>query len=703
MADDLSGMSDKVLDELLAKQKELLDREFKLTSAWMDENFAKTKMMKPPRAGDIPERDQIAKELDALGEKIQSRRTELKGRRNMNLSAPNEDMSVYENSEEWVPDTKINDVQHSGAKDFPPPVRNSAAPKRGELTKSGARVMSIGDWIKDSIENPGSLTLGFGEGARVTEYSPTDPDIPTRATGRYAYRATGPEGYAWSNTPGKTVDDYLEKAMRGGDSSLDDFIQAGFIRSEYTPRAFFSLGSADPNYITGRGHVTVLDTQRARYTASTGTDDVFDEWSFRNPQYTTLEANIPKDASPLQRAAWAANPMNRRGIAIFPQIQNEIPAEVSLAKDSPNVRRAFVLNNYPGWRPSDEINQLLTTDTLDAVNTGGMNQFGQSINTFADPAEELLKNYGIAVDTSRPVYDRVTPFTQRPIGTHLANLRTEARIAANTVPALARQSAIATGRTIAANPGKILGTAGFLADLSSNWQHSYYSPEFKNDEYRGLASLADAVETSAVNLVNPVHYIRGIQGIGNAVMQIDEPRRATALPASPQAIMAMAYREAGKKPTYSAPLHESEKRYFEQNPNVSGMATEDGRVIFNPAWEKNATDEQKRGLYMLESSRIFMRNNDTWKDVELTPEQRAYFASMPNSQYSRDENLAKQTLLSRIIGGDEIPNAPYTDEQRFLARKIGSAMSERRNQNINISSEEPLRLIEPVLREYYTK
>jgi hypothetical protein len=119
----------------------------------------------------------------------------------------------------------------------------------------------------------------------------------------------------------------------------------------------------------------------------------------------------------------------------------------------------------------------------------------------------------------------------------------------------------------------------------------------------------------------------------------------------------------------------TETAFFLGNPTVAGMAAEDGSIIFNPTWAEKATPQQKQGLYYLEASRHHMKTDDAWKDIKFTPEQEKYFKSMGDQYYSKLGDSTKQTLVSRLLVGDEIPDAPYTEEQQKIADKIWSNMT----------------------------
>lgn len=119
----------------------------------------------------------------------------------------------------------------------------------------------------------------------------------------------------------------------------------------------------------------------------------------------------------------------------------------------------------------------------------------------------------------------------------------------------------------------------------------------------------------------------------------------------------------------------SEATMFINNPTVAGMATHDNKIIFNPSWAEKATPQQKQGLYYLEASRLHMKNDDSWKGIKFTPEQEKYFKSMGDEYYSKLGDATKQTLVSRMLAGDQIPDAPYTKEQEEIADKVWTNMT----------------------------
>jgi len=117
-----------------------------------------------------------------------------------------------------------------------------------------------------------------------------------------------------------------------------------------------------------------------------------------------------------------------------------------------------------------------------------------------------------------------------------------------------------------------------------------------------------------------------------------------------------------------------ETGFFNRNLNVAGMATPDNKVIFSPTFQQTASPLQKKGLYFIESARNHMKQDDSWKKIEFTPEQEKWFKSLGDEYYSKMGDYTKQTLVSRILGGDEIPDAPFTPEQYKIADSIWNNM-----------------------------
>lgn len=112
--------------------------------------------------------------------------------------------------------------------------------------------------------------------------------------------------------------------------------------------------------------------------------------------------------------------------------------------------------------------------------------------------------------------------------------------------------------------------------------------------------------------------------------------------------------------------YESELKYFKQNPHVSGMATEDEKVIINPY--SNLTDEQKQSVYQNESTRLHLRKKTNKPEFEITDKQKQFFKN-----YSDNPKDVRDTIIARIISGDESAG-DVTEEQKKFASSIKKEM-----------------------------
>ena len=121
-------------------------------------------------------------------------------------------------------------------------------------------------------------------------------------------------------------------------------------------------------------------------------------------------------------------------------------------------------------------------------------------------------------------------------------------------------------------------------------------------------------------------------------------------------------------PMLRSKLYDGEDAYFKQNPRVTGMAAEDGKVILNPY--STLKPEEQKAVYLNEAARLYMRQNGVPK-VALTDEQRATLAGTTYADAGEDDRSA--TILARIISGDPSAGAP-TKEQVGAAREISARM-----------------------------
>ena len=116
-------------------------------------------------------------------------------------------------------------------------------------------------------------------------------------------------------------------------------------------------------------------------------------------------------------------------------------------------------------------------------------------------------------------------------------------------------------------------------------------------------------------------------------------------------------------------LYSGENDYFRKNPHVSGMAAQDGNIIFNP-YSKNVNFD---AVGNNEASRLWMRENNVVPKFNVTDEQKAAFRG---TAYENDENALKHTILARIISGD--PSAgKITPMQQTWANWLSDNLNKR--------------------------
>jgi hypothetical protein len=109
-------------------------------------------------------------------------------------------------------------------------------------------------------------------------------------------------------------------------------------------------------------------------------------------------------------------------------------------------------------------------------------------------------------------------------------------------------------------------------------------------------------------------------------------------------------------------LFPGEDEYFKANPNVTGMAADDDKVILNPY--SKISDKEKEAVMLNEAARVHMRKKliDA-PNYDLTPEQTERFGS-----YSKDLNDIRQTIAARILSGDPSAGQPTPAQQEYVSR-----------------------------------
>ena len=114
---------------------------------------------------------------------------------------------------------------------------------------------------------------------------------------------------------------------------------------------------------------------------------------------------------------------------------------------------------------------------------------------------------------------------------------------------------------------------------------------------------------------------------------------------------------------------DSELKYFKKNPNVSGMATEDDKVILNPF--SGLKDNEYQAVALNEASRIIMRKPQYMPDFELTQEQLRFLDS--TTYRSAPEDARKATIAARLLSGDSSGGVP-TSEQLVFVNNLKQAL-----------------------------
>ena len=123
------------------------------------------------------------------------------------------------------------------------------------------------------------------------------------------------------------------------------------------------------------------------------------------------------------------------------------------------------------------------------------------------------------------------------------------------------------------------------------------------------------------------------------------------------------------------PTHPSELDFFERNPSVSGMATEDNRIITNPF--SSISEAERRKVMLNEGARLLMRNDaDFSPDFSVTEEQDNILNGLDFYKNASPEDR-KATLAGRLISGDPSAGQPTEEQGLFVKRLIQSLLGDR--------------------------
>lgn len=93
--------------------------------------------------------------------------------------------------------------------------------------------------------------------------------------------------------------------------------------------------------------------------------------------------------------------------------------------------------------------------------------------------------------------------------------------------------------------------------------------------------------------------------------------------------------------------YEGELKYFQTNPTVAGMATEDNKIILNP-YSQNSPEEQQ-AVARNEAIRLFLKEMEYTPSFDLTKQQQSFFKG---SEYEKNPEEAKKSIIARILSGD---------------------------------------------------
>ena len=120
--------------------------------------------------------------------------------------------------------------------------------------------------------------------------------------------------------------------------------------------------------------------------------------------------------------------------------------------------------------------------------------------------------------------------------------------------------------------------------------------------------------------------------------------------------------------------------YFKDNPNVAGMAWGGGengsdpkspRVLVPNPFNKYMSDPVKRdGLLKIEAARHLMTEKGYNPTFDIPKEQQSWRKGL--GEYATNDLAFKQSIISRILSGDDVPNA--TKQQQDEAKKVQSML-----------------------------
>ena len=110
---------------------------------------------------------------------------------------------------------------------------------------------------------------------------------------------------------------------------------------------------------------------------------------------------------------------------------------------------------------------------------------------------------------------------------------------------------------------------------------------------------------------------------------------------------------------------QSELDYFNKNKNVTGMATEDNKIILNPY--SNLSEKQKDAVIKNEATRILIRTGQIEKpNFDLTEEQNKALNNTTYKNASEDDRRA--TIAARLFTGDASGQNATEDQMNYISK-----------------------------------
>lgn len=107
----------------------------------------------------------------------------------------------------------------------------------------------------------------------------------------------------------------------------------------------------------------------------------------------------------------------------------------------------------------------------------------------------------------------------------------------------------------------------------------------------------------------------------------------------------------------------SELDFFQKNPKVTGMATEDNRVIINPYATLNELEQQ--AVIDNETARILIRTGKIKKpDFSVTEEQQKFLDSTTYKDAPEEDRRA--TIAARLLTGDPTAGVATKEQQAYV-------------------------------------